>query len=144
MPIPISCFHLSGSKLSNVENEKARRLTQYIAKKSTLTTTNTNQNGTNEGNFEDKQIENEIQRFYKTTKFQPADTNILEFWKKKHDEAEYPNLFEVVKILLGASPTEVEVERLFSNISYILSPYRSRMSNKVLQAVILVRCNFNV
>lgn len=65
--------------------------------------------------------------------------NILQFWKTM--EASNPELSQLAKVVFSAPATQVSVERLFSGLKFILSPYRSNISSKNLENQLLVRTN---
>jgi len=48
--------------------------------------------------------------------------NILQFWKSK--KLVYPELFELSNVVFSVPATQVSVERLFSGLKFVLSPYR--------------------
>ena len=51
--------------------------------------------------------------------------NILKFWKSM--DTTYPEIYYILaKIVFSVPPTQVSVERLFSGLKFILSPYRSK------------------
>uniref|UniRef100_A0A2S2NMP6 Histone-lysine N-methyltransferase SUV420H2 n=1 Tax=Schizaphis graminum TaxID=13262 RepID=A0A2S2NMP6_SCHGA len=65
--------------------------------------------------------------------------NILQFWKSK--KLVYPELFELSNIVFSVLATQVSVERLFSGLKFVLSPYRCNISAKNLENQLLVRTN---
>ncbi|KAE9521652.1 hypothetical protein AGLY_017948 [Aphis glycines] len=65
--------------------------------------------------------------------------NILQFWKSK--KLVYPELFELSNIVFSVPATQVSVERLFSGLKFVLSPYRCNISAKNLENQLLVRTN---
>lgn len=68
-----------------------------------------------------------------------SSANILDYWKVKKNEN--PELLP--QILMAVPATQVSVERLFSNLAFIYNPLRSRLSENVLEAIILIRSNHN-
>ncbi|KAF0750359.1 Dimer Tnp hAT domain-containing protein, partial [Aphis craccivora] len=66
-------------------------------------------------------------------------TNILKFWKSM--ETIHPELHELAKVVFSVPGTQVSVERLFSGLKYILSPYRTNIGSKNLEDQLLVRTN---
>jgi len=60
-------------------------------------------------------------------------TNILEFWKSM--ETTYPEVYILAKIVFAVPSTQVSVERLFSGLKFILSPYRCNVNSKNLERV---------
>lgn len=65
--------------------------------------------------------------------------NILKFWKSM--ETVYPEIYILSKIILSVPSTQVSVERLFSGLKFILSPYRSNINSQNLEDQLLVRTN---
>lgn len=66
-------------------------------------------------------------------------TNILKFWKSM--ESIHPELHELAKVVFSGPGTQVSVERLFSGLKFILSPYRTNISSSNLEDQLLVRTN---
>jgi len=56
-------------------------------------------------------------------------------------EASNPELSQLAKVVFSAPATQVSVERLFSGLKFILSPYRSNIFSKNLENQLLVRTN---
>jgi len=54
-------------------------------------------------------------------------TNILKFWKSM--ENIYPEIYVLAKIILSVPSTQVSVERLFSGLKFIFSPYRCNINS---------------
>lgn len=52
-----------------------------------------------------------------------------------------PELSELAMTILAVPSTQVSVERLFSGLKFILSPYRTNVSSKHLEDQLLVRTN---
>ncbi|XP_065323065.1 uncharacterized protein LOC135930212 [Gordionus sp. m RMFG-2023] len=65
--------------------------------------------------------------------------NILHFWESA--KLEHPELYILSKILFAVPATQVSVERSFSHLKFILSPHRSRMSEQLLEDIMLIRLN---
>lgn len=66
-------------------------------------------------------------------------TNILKFWKSI--ENIYPEIYVLAKIILSVPSTQVSVERLFSSLKFIFSPYRCNINFQNLEDQLLVRTN---
>lgn len=62
-----------------------------------------------------------------------------EYWKK--NKILHPEIFNLAKIIFAVPPTQTSVERAFSAFAIILTPRRSRLSDDVLQNILLVRLN---
>lgn len=65
--------------------------------------------------------------------------NILKFWNSM--ETTYPEIHTLAKIIFAVPSTQVSVERLFSGLKFILSPYRSNINSRNLEDQLLVRTN---
>jgi len=65
--------------------------------------------------------------------------NILKFWKSM--ENIYPEIYVLAKIILSVPSTQVSVERLFSGLKFIFSPYRCNINSQNLEDQLLVRTN---
>ncbi|KAL5241000.1 hypothetical protein ACI65C_008410 [Semiaphis heraclei] len=66
-------------------------------------------------------------------------TNILEYWKTM--KKKYPEIYQLSQIVFSVPATQVSVERLFSGLKFILSPYRCNITPKHLEDQLLVRTN---
>ena len=69
-----------------------------------------------------------------------SKVSILEFWKMHYFE--FPVLYEVAMVVLGTPATQVSVERLFSQMKFILNDLRSTLSSGHVENIALVRNNF--
>ncbi|XP_060856315.1 uncharacterized protein LOC132934050 [Metopolophium dirhodum] len=56
-------------------------------------------------------------------------------------ESTHPELHELAKVVFSVPGTQVSVERLFSGLKFILSPYRTNISSSNLEDQLLVRTN---
>ncbi|XP_060860443.1 uncharacterized protein LOC132937895 [Metopolophium dirhodum] len=84
-------------------------------------------------------IENLLKTYYLNQKRLSYKINILQFWKSMEDT--YPELYILAKIVFAVPSTQVSVERLFSGLKFILSPYRSNITSKNLENQLIVRTN---
>lgn len=66
-------------------------------------------------------------------------TDILKFWKSM--EETYPELYQLANVVFCVPATQVSVERLFSGLKFVLSPYRTNISSKHLEDQLLIRTN---
>lgn len=80
-----------------------------------------------------------LKSYYVDQKRLSHKLDILKFWKQM--ETSYPELAELAKIIHSVPSTQVSVERLFSGLKFILSPYRTNVSSKNLEDQLLVRTN---
>lgn len=65
--------------------------------------------------------------------------NVLLFWQK--NKKKYKSLYRIACVYYQIPMTEVDVERLFSHVSFILNPLHASMSLEILNAIILIRLN---
>jgi len=68
--------------------------------------------------------------------------NILKFWKSM--ETVYPEIYILAKIVLSVPSTQVSVERLFSGLKFILSPYKSNINSQNLEDQLLVQTDCSI
>lgn len=69
-------------------------------------------------------------------------TNIIEYWEKlKCEEAE---LFKLRVALFAVAPTQVDVERSFSSLTFIFNNYRSRLNTELLSQLLILRLNYDL
>jgi len=66
-------------------------------------------------------------------------TDILKFWKSM--EYTHPELYQLASVVFCVPATQVSVERLFSGLKFVLSPYRTNISSKHLEDQLLIRTN---
>lgn len=67
------------------------------------------------------------------------DLSILKFWETK--KKGYPILYEIAMVIFGIAPTEVTVERMFSVFGYIFNDYRSGLSQRLLEDMLIICLN---
>lgn len=67
------------------------------------------------------------------------DLSILKFWETK--KKSYPILYEIAMVIFGIAPTEVTVERMFSVFGYIFNDYRSGLSQRLLEDMLIICLN---
>jgi len=77
---------------------------------------------------------------YREEKKENLNSNPFDFWKIRKDK--YPRLSQIVDIIFSIPGTQVSVERLFSSVHFILNEYRSTLSTKHLNDILLIRSNF--
>lgn len=64
---------------------------------------------------------------------------ILQYWAERKKTE--PALYELACTIFASCPTQANVERSFSALSFILNRYRSTMSDINLEAILLIRLN---
>lgn len=65
--------------------------------------------------------------------------SILEFWNSRKDED--PALYNIACIIHSIPPTQATVERAFSIFGYILNPRRTRLSEVMLETILMINLN---
>lgn len=65
--------------------------------------------------------------------------SILEFWISRKDVD--PVLYNLACIINAIPPTQATVERAFSILGYILNPRRTRLSEKMLEMILMINLN---
>jgi bifunctional polynucleotide phosphatase/kinase len=65
--------------------------------------------------------------------------NVLEYWD--NEKTRKPELYLLASVALAVPVTQVSVERTFSSLKYVLSPYRANLKPDRLEQVLLARCN---
>lgn len=67
---------------------------------------------------------------------------VLNYWKTR--KSEYPMLFKVVPVIFAIPGTQVSVERLFSEMRFIVNDYRASLSKDSIDDIMIVRRNFEL
>ena len=65
--------------------------------------------------------------------------NVLQYWEAQ--KITKPELYLLASVVLAVPVTQVSVERTFSSLKYVLSPYRASLKPDRLEQVLLSRCN---
>lgn len=68
-----------------------------------------------------------------------TDGTILDFWNS--NQLEYPDLHELAMVILSISPTQVIFERSFSVLSYVFNHLRNRLSDEMLEDILIIALN---
>lgn len=70
---------------------------------------------------------------------QPSQTNVIKYWyEKRHEE---PEIYLLSEIIFAIPSSQTTVERAFSVLAYILNPLRNRLSDEMLENILLLKCN---
>lgn len=75
-------------------------------------------------------------------KFIHHKTKILAFWKDQKQQ--FPEIYEMAKILNGIPPSQATVERAFSALAYIYSPLRCSLSSEMLEDILQIKLNSEI
>lgn len=62
--------------------------------------------------------------------------SIFKFWED--NKKKYPILYDLAMIILSVSPTQVSIERTFSVFGYIFNDFRSRLSQDLLEDILMI------
>lgn len=71
----------------------------------------------------------------------PVKSSILQYWDQQKEE--FPLLYLLASIIFSVPPTQTSVERAFSALAIVLSPLRTRIADKTLQNILLIRLNYD-
>ncbi|XP_070073977.1 uncharacterized protein [Drosophila takahashii] len=71
--------------------------------------------------------------------FKRIDVDVLAFWKGK--QCTEQELYAISNVCFGVPPTQVSIERAFSALRLVLTDYRSRLNQDVLENILLVKLN---
>lgn len=82
-------------------------------------------------------IEDEIELFQPDKL--PTNESVIDFWERNKEE--FPRLYELAVILYAIPPTEVQIERDFSDLEFIFSPRRYHLAPDLLDAVLVIHLN---
>ncbi|KAL7725006.1 hypothetical protein ACLKA6_001442 [Drosophila palustris] len=81
-------------------------------------------------------LSNRLQKLSKVEELQPIiDVDVLAFWKgKQYTDQE---LHAISNLCFAVPPTQVTIERAFSTLRLVLTDYRNRLSQEVLENILL-------
>jgi hAT family C-terminal dimerisation region len=65
------------------------------------------------------------------------DRDILDYWESQ--KLNKPELFSLAQIALSFPVTQVSVERAFSSLKYVLSPYRQNLKPDIVEDILVIR-----
>lgn len=82
-------------------------------------------------------IRNELELFQPD--YLPPNANIISFWETQKSENNH--LYQLANIIFGIPPTEVEIERHFSELNFVFTQRRRSISEQLLGAVLLIHLN---
>ena len=83
-----------------------------------------------------------VLRLFLKKEFQPASADVLKFWERSKNI--WCELYPLAMIVLAAPATQVSVERLFSSMRFIFSTLRGNLKNDILDAILVVRSNYEI
>lgn len=65
--------------------------------------------------------------------------NIIDYWNSQKSRQKH--LYELAKCVYAIPPTEVEIERDFSQLNFVLTHRRGNLSEKNLEAILRIHLN---
>ena len=65
--------------------------------------------------------------------------NVIKWWYERRDA--YKELFSVAEVIFSVPSTEVSVERLFSQLRFILDPLRTSLSDEHVNEILVLKTN---
>lgn len=96
------------------------------------------QNETNsQSGFDNVDIENELNMF--DPEQMSSNESIIDYWNSV--KSGHKQLYELAKCIYAIPPTEVEIERDFSQLNFIYTQRRHNLSEKNLTEILLVHLN---
>jgi hAT family C-terminal dimerisation region len=87
-------------------------------------------------------LNDEIQRYINIPRLQVtenASEDVMTFWNE--NAPSFPNLSKIAFAIFSIPLTEVDVERLFSNLNFILDSHRTSLDSEIVNAMMLIRMN---
>lgn len=87
-------------------------------------------------------LEKEFVTFMRDVKRLDRKEDVLRWWKTR-DGFTWPSLSELSDVVLATPASQVSVERLFSNLKFVLSTYRYKVTSEILEAILLIRSDLN-
>lgn len=70
---------------------------------------------------------------------EPLTTPVFDYWRENMETK--PELYKLATVIHSVPPTQTSVERAFSAMALILNPLRTRLSDKNLENMLLIRLN---
>lgn len=91
----------------------------------------------NSSNVPVDDIKTIIKKFIGTR--EPLTTPVFDYWRKNMETK--PELYKLATVIHSVPPTQTSVERAFSAMALILNPLKTRLSDKNLENMLLIRLN---
>lgn len=110
----------------SIDFDNATALDEYLANGSYIT-----------AHRQSMSIEEEIECFApeKTT----TNQSVIEIWDRFKNE--FPRLYKIATVLYAIPPTEVQIERDFSNLEFIFTTRRYNLSAELLESILAIHLN---
>lgn len=71
----------------------------------------------------------------------PLSASILEYWDSKRNEEDFQILYNLAMAIFAVPPTEVDIERDFSALKFILTDLRHNLSTETLADILTINLN---
>ena len=68
-----------------------------------------------------------------------ADESVVDFWQKHKFVS--PELYKIAQVVLAVPATQVSVERAFSALNCVLTEKRTKLNERTLKNIMLVKTN---
>lgn len=76
---------------------------------------------------------------FEKEKSEPMGSNLFEYWENNKNK--FPQLYQLAKIVHAFPPAQASCERTFSTLAFIFNKYRSQLSEKILEDILIVKLN---
>lgn len=73
-----------------------------------------------------------------------AKDSVLEYWNSESAKTDYDDLREVALAIYGIPPTEVQCERNFSTLKFVMSDQRRNLSTGILEDILCIYLNADI
>lgn len=71
----------------------------------------------------------------------PINSSVLNYWHTTFDKEHSPMLFDIAMAIFAVPPTEVDIERDFSTLHFVLSELRCNLSQQTLEDISTINLN---
>ena len=83
----------------------------------------------------------QLNDFLRSTGSSDLEIDAIEFWNLRQTIEKYPDLHRLASQVFCVPATSAPVERIFSQSGIILHPHRSRLSAKMVETLLFLKCN---
>lgn len=93
--------------------------------------------------FQDNQPDNvnimDLLNDFGTQNPEPMGSSVFEYWE--NHKYKFPQLYQLAKIVHAVPPAQASCERTFSTLAFIFNKYRSLLSGKILEDILIIKLN---
>lgn len=100
-----------------------------------------NASTSNESRTKMNTLDREIEEYFDEASLH-EDSDVLTYWDRR--KKQYPFLYKITSLLFQIPIAEVNCERLFSNLKFILNYLRTSLGPETLNDLLLIRSNFHI